>query len=338
MYLLSSNSYAQISLEKYDYSNLQNWQSDNHHEALSAFLNSCTTKIKLGKYEGIFGTKDDWLEACKNASTTKNAEQFFSDNFAPYLVKSGADDKGLFTGYYIPTIKGSFRKNEQFQYPLYKYPAKLPSIPSRKEISEGRLDAQDLELLYLQSPIERFFLHIQGSGNVILEDGSMIKVGFAGKNGLPYTSIGKILLQKGYISKDNSSADAIAQWLKNNPKQMQEIFNHNESYIFFKILTGNNIVGGQGVALTAQRSLAIDNNLIPYSVPIWLETEIPSPTGSNLTFNRLMVSQDTGSAIKGSVRGDIFFGSGDEAKYLAGNMKSQGKYYMLLPKKRHAQE
>ena len=188
-------------------------------------------------------------------------------------------------------------------------------------------------MLYVNDPVKAFFLHIQGSGRVQLEDGRVIRVGYAAQNGQPYFAIGRHLIEQGEISKENMSAQAIKDWLYSHPTQAKTLMEKNPSYIFFRQIDGEGPIGGQGVALTPERSLAVDKRFIPYGLPIWLETTYPqTPISSPAPFRKLLIAQDTGGAIRGPVRGDVFFGYGNKAEKLAEYMKNTGHYTLLLPR------
>ncbi|MBC8157716.1 MAG: MltA domain-containing protein, partial [Alphaproteobacteria bacterium] len=203
---------------------------------------------------------------------------------------------------------------------------------SRGEIVGGALQNKGLELMWVDDPVDAFFLHIQGSGRVAMTDGRVVRIGYAGDNGHKYVSIGRELIARGTIPREKLSMQSIRAWITNNPVRGDNLMAQNPRYIFFRELPGKEgPIGAEGVALTPERSLAIDKKFVPLGVPLWLTTI--DPLNPNKAFNRLMVTQDTGSAIVGAVRGDIFFGFGDEAARRAGNMKAKGRYYLLLPKK-----
>jgi membrane-bound lytic murein transglycosylase A len=193
------------------------------------------------------------------------------------------------------------------------------------------LKGQQLELLWVDSAIDAFFLHVQGSGRVVFEDGSVVRVGYAGRNGRRYTPIGRELVAKGIIPQKKVSLQSIRQWLAENPIAGRQLMEKNQSYIFFRLMEGDGPIGAQGVQLTPGRSLAVDRKYIPLGVPVWLNTSEPGKSRKPL--RRLVMTQDTGSAIRGPVRGDLFFGFGNEAGLRAGHMREIGTYYLLLPKK-----
>ncbi|MGY8996612.1 MAG: murein transglycosylase A, partial [Alphaproteobacteria bacterium] len=200
-------------------------------------------------------------------------------------------------------------------------------LPDRAEIDDGALADQGLELLWVDDPIAAFFLHIQGSGRVVLPDGSEVRVGYAGQNGHVYYAIGRELVALEELTREEVSLQSIRAWLHENPDRTFDIMATNPSYIFFDQVDGEGPIGAQGVPLTPGRSLAVDRAFYALGVPVWLATKLPD----DQPWRRLMVTQDTGGAIKGPVRGDIFFGGGDWAEWNAGHMKGQGAIWVLLP-------
>ena len=205
----------------------------------------------------------------------------------------------------------------------------------RAAIDAGALAGRELELLWVDDPVDRFFLEIQGSGQVRLPDGETVRVGYADQNGRPYRAIGKDLIESGAIPREQMSMQAIRAWLEANPKQAPAMMAKNPSYVFFTELTelaaASGPLGAQGVPLTPGRSLAVDRKFLPLGAPIWVDTVAPEPRG-RAPVARLLVAQDTGGAIRGPVRGDVFWGAGPQAEHLAGHMKSPGRLFILLPR------
>ncbi|MDD2840028.1 MAG: MltA domain-containing protein [Rickettsiales bacterium] len=333
-----------FSLKKIEFSDLDNWQKDDVLLALKAFLKSCNQMGKIDKEkvlsEELYNIKvKDLRNVCDIATivagtSVEDARTFFESWFTPYIIVDKEDGKkGLFTGYYEITIKASRTSDDNYKYPIYKRPDDLTNLPyySRKEIEEGVLSGKNLELFYTDSKVDLAFLQIQGSGILQLNDGTTTKAVFNGRNNRDYTSIGNILIRKKYMRKKDVNATSIKEWFKNNPSKIDEVLNENESYIFFKERSDDYVRGAHGSILTPFRSIAIDYRLLPYGFPFWIETEIED-NGKKANFERLVISQDTGSAIKGSVRADIFFGNDSKAEELASNMNFNGKYYILLPK------
>lgn len=330
---VTSYAYAEgrsVDLTPVSYDALSLWKADDHEQALESFRRSCQrfSSQRMENYP-LFGDVDVWRYVCKRADRWNgNARSFFEQHFQPFHVNLGQE--GLFTGYVESGVHGSMHKTDRYRYPLYRYPGDMMSkqdIPDRKAIDAGALEGKGLEILYIDDPVDVFFLHIQGSGQVVLDNGEVVRVGFAGKNAFSYRSIGKYLIDKGIFTREEMSAPLLVEWLRSHPDDAMEVMQHNPSYIFFQISKGEGPIGGQGVALTPERSLAIDTHYFPYGVPLWLETNMPD----GQDYHRLMISQDTGSAIKGAVRGDIFFGYGQRADAIAGHMKQEGRYMVLLP-------
>ncbi len=307
------------------------------------------------------GTVADWQAVCAAAGLVADgndeaARGYFERSFVPYLVRWDGDAAGLFTGYYEPELRGAWVRSDRFGVPIYGPPADLVVVdlgrfdaalkgrrivgrvndgslapyPARAEIETGVLAGRGLELLFVDDPIDAFFLHIQGSGRVIMDDGSAVRLGFAARNGRPYFAIGRELVRRGVLARDEVSMQSIRAWLQAHPAEASAVMALNESFIFFRLVDGEAPLGAQGVALTPGRSLAVDPEIIPLGLPLWLDTI--DPLDPERPLRRLVVAQDTGSAIKGAVRGDLFFGSGENAALRAGAMNRPGRYYVFLPK------
>lgn len=333
-----------LKLSQVEFTNLDNWENDDHKKALLSFLHSCNKFSKSAPSRLIGGqigniTAEDFRDVCEIAEvvktmSNKQAQNFFENWFRPFEVSTRfGNSTGLFTGYYEATLNGSKIKSEKYRYPLYARPKDLNSEAylSRADIESGALKEKNLELLYVDDKVDLFFMHIQGSGRVKLENGAEIRVGFAGRNNQPFTAISNPMADRGYLKRENLNASTVRQWLKNNPDKADEVMNINAAFTFFKISDGEYVVGGQGVPLTPERSLAVDSEIMPYGFPIWVATNSRKKDGSKDKYSHLFVTQDTGSAIKGTVRGDVFFGNGHDAEEKAFYMASQGKYYLLLP-------
>ena len=333
--------------------------------ALPALRASCARLRRAGDDRqvgphGLAGQVVDWRQPCAAlaglpAADDQAVRKVLEAEFRPFVVSTGRQEEGLFTGYYEAALKGSLTRQPGYSAPLYGWPkdavtvrlkdfradlprqslvgrvidGRLRPYYARKEIDEGALADQNLEMLWVTDPVDSFFLHIQGSGQVKLPDGSTIRVGYAGSNGQPFYAIGRALIDEGYVSRANASMQAIRAWLRANPEKAAELMQRNRRFIFFRKIDGPGPIGAQGVALTPARSLAVDPDYIPLGAPLWLATSWP---GSDKPLRRLMVAQDTGSAIKGKVRGDFFWGSGEAALAQAGGMKQKGRYWLLLPK------
>ena len=285
------------------------------------------------------------------------ARNFFEAQFLPFRVQQAdGSSSGLITGYYVPDLKGSRTRSERYRWPLYGVPDDLLVIDlrsvypelgdyrlrgrlegrrvvpyySRAEIDAGKLP-EGKELFWVEDPVELFFLQIQGSGRIELEDGTQVMVNYADQNGYPYRSIGKLLLDRGAMTRDQMSMQNIQAWARKNPDQVGALLAENPSYVFFRELPADvtRPFGALGVQLTAERSLAVDPHAIPLGAPVFLSTTWP---GGDTPLNRLLVAQDTGGAIKGRVRADFYWGIGDEAGALAGRMKQPGRLWVLLPR------
>ena len=346
------------------FSSLNGWNKDNKTASFAAFRRSCRVMLKARWRKTIYGgTKSDWRKPCTAALKSKSqisaeaARRFFEKYFSPIEIRSSSS---MFTGYFEPELKGSRKRSKKNPVTIYRKPkdlvrlskskAKKLGMPfgrktssgikpyyTRKQIEQGALKGRGLELLWLDDWADAFFLHVQGSGRVRLDTGEVVRIGYAAKNGRPYTAIGKVLIDWNELERKKVTMQSIRAWLLLNPDRAHKLFQKNQSFIFFREVKVRDASlgppGAQGVELAPGRSLAVDGKYHLYGTPMWLETKVPSgPNGKLKTFNKLMVAQDTGSAIKGKVRGDIFFGSGGKAGELAGPMQSPGRMVVLLPK------
>ncbi|MCE2560090.1 MAG: murein transglycosylase A [Acidobacteria bacterium] len=267
---------------------------------------------------------------------------------------------GLFTGYFEPLLRGSRRRSERYSVPLYTQPSDLVMVDlgrfrddlrgrrvggrvrgrslepydDREAIASGSLAGRGLELVWVDDAIDAFFLHIQGSGRVELDDGTMFRVGYAAQNGHPYHAIGRTLVDWGELTLDEVSLQSIDAWLRAHPDRAGEVMATNDSYVFFRQIRGEGPIGAQGVALTPERSLAVDRQHVPLGVPVWLDAMTPAadPEAPDERRQWLLVAQDTGGAIRGSVRGDVFWGAGERARAIAGRMAHRGRYWVLAPR------
>ena len=267
---------------------------------------------------------------------------------------------GLFTGYFEPLLHGSRRRSERYGVPLYTQPSDLVMVDlgrfrddlrgrrvagrvrgrslepydDREAIVAGSLAGRGLELIWVDDAIDAFFLHIQGSGRVELDDGSIFRVGYAAQNGHPYHAIGRTLVDWGELTLDEVSLQSIDAWLRANADRAGEVMATNDSYVFFRQIRGEGPIGAQGVPLTPERSLAVDRQHVPLGVPVWLDAMTPAAAAEAPDERRqwLLVAQDTGGAIRGSVRGDVFWGAGERARAIAGRMAHRGRYWVLVPR------
>lgn len=356
-----------LSLSAGSFSDLSGWSDDRASGALAALLLSCQkiTGQEPGKLLGVAGSAGDWIQICAAGGGVEPGDDaasraFFERWFTPFAASDRGDTRGLFTGYYEPLLEGSPVPGPRYTEALLRRPQSLVDVdlgkfaddlagrriagrvveggllpfPTRAEIAAGALDAEDLALVWVSDPIDAFFLHIQGSGRVELDGGGVMRVGYAGQNGHAYFAIGRELIARGVLAPEDVSLQSIRAWLRANPSEAEAVMNLNRSYVFFRELEGPGPVGAQGVSLTPERSLAVDRKFVPLGVPVWLETTKPAvvPDGRAEPWNHLVIAQDTGGAIRGPVRGDVFWGHGAEAEEVAGRMKSSGRYWLLLPK------
>ncbi len=316
-----------------EFSQLDGWAGDDHAAALATYVISCD-KIEAKAADAPMGGSASmglagaWQEICSIARGTRpqDARIFFETWFRPWLASASGQPDGLFTGYYEPQLHGSLTPDATYRYPLYAVPQE-ENLPDRAAIDAGALAGKGLELVWVDSAVDSFFLHIQGSGRVTLDDGSELRIGYAGKNGHEYFAIRHELVDRGALKPEEITAQSIRAWLNDHPDEAFAVMATNPSYTFFRILEGPGPVGAQGVPLTPGRSLAIDRAHLALGVPVWLETTLVDGT----PWERLMITQDTGGAIKGPVRGDIFFGHGPEAEWHAGQMQHVGRTWLLLP-------
>lgn len=357
----------QTPFEHVGFDNIPGWKNDSQEEAFQSFQVSCETIVKFPDDRSFksFGEARDWKNVCRKALeqtslTNDEARSFFEKNFDVIYYKNEPD--GLFTGYYAPLYKGSRIKGDKYNAPLYTIPGDLQAInlgdfdqslsgrsiigevkdgkfvpyKDRKAIDQGALEGQNIELVWLEKLEETFFLQIQGSGFIELDDGEILHLGYAQRNGRPYRAIGQFLIQSGDIEREDMSLQAILEWMEQNPEKSKELMWKNPSYVFFQERDNDKPVGSLGVGLTPGRSLAVDREYIPLGMPLWLETyeeEIGTETETyRPNLKRLVIAQDTGGAIKGKIRGDVYWGIGQEAELKAGPMKDKGKYYMFVPK------
>jgi membrane-bound lytic murein transglycosylase A len=348
------------------FNDLPGWKSDKVMKAKPALLASCARILQRSPEddmgaEGMAGKAADWHPFCRDliAQPARDELAFRSllDNYLqPFALSDNGEAEGLFTGYYEAELRGSRTRQGAYQTPLYKRPPELVTVDlgkfrpdwkgqrtagevvegrlvpyaDRAAISAGKLAGRKLELLWLDNSVDAFFVQVQGSGRVKLPDGKETRLGFDAQNGHPYTAIGREMIADGLLKRDEVSMQIIRKWLETHPDKAEAMMSRNRSYVFFRELPMNaGPVGAEGTLLTPERSLAVDNRYIAYGVPVWLDTV--QPVGG-APLQRLMVAQDTGGAIVGVVRGDVFWGHGAAAEKSAGQMKSRGRFFMLLPK------
>ncbi|HVW64699.1 MAG TPA: murein transglycosylase A [Nitrosospira sp.] len=341
-----------IVLKPSDWSALTGWADDDIVPAWDAFLKSC----------GVLKNQLLWQETCAQADAMPGENiaalrQFFESRFIPHQVLNpDGSGEGLITGYYEPLLRGSRKQSGKYRYPLYTTPDELLVIDlgtvypelknmrlrgrlegrkvvpyySRKEIESEPARLQGKELFWVDDVVDLFFLQVQGSGRLKLENGETVKVGYADQNGHPYRSIGRLLVERGELSVEEASMQGIRAWGQRNPAKLAGLLRENASFVFFRELPPgvSGPLGSLGVPLTAGRSLAVDTRVIPKGAPVFLSTTWPA---TDKQLSRLMVAQDTGGAIKGNVRADFFWGFGAEAGDQAGKMRQQGRLWVLMP-------
>ncbi|MCC6887127.1 MAG: murein transglycosylase A [Hyphomicrobiales bacterium] len=354
-------------LEPSDWAAIDGWGDDDHAAAFATFQASCRTLRRSAKDSRLIHRA--LREVCRRAAGTRGldrdagkARAFFEQNFRPVRIARLGESSGLLTGYYEPIVEGSRFPSPEFPAPLYRRPSDLlvngkppPRRPlpnranigrfnahneiepyfDRAAIENGALDGRRLEIAWIKDFFEAMSIQIQGSARVRLEDGTVVRLNYDAHNGHPYSAVGRILIERGAVPREEMSMDRIRQWMAKNPEQAKELRGANKSFVFFRV-TGLNTdvepVGAQGVPLTPGRSIAVDRIHV-YGTPFFIEAELPieAPRSAD-RFRRLMVSQDTGSAIIGPARADLYFGAGRDAGRIAGRIRQQGRFVMLLPR------
>lgn len=358
-----------LQLNPVSFEDLPGWREDDLRGFDRALQKSCAAIQKMPPSKPVPGAKmagqaGDWAAVCSalaglSGSPLKAAiEQWF----IPHTVSMQGRTSGTFTGYYEPLLSGSLTKSAAYPVPLYTRPDTLVDVDlgqfrsdlkgrriagrisgkrlvpfeSRKAIGDGALAAEGKPLLWVSDPVDAFFLHIQGSGRVALPDGRLVSVGYAGQNGHPYFPVGRLLIREGHATAQEMSLQFIKGWLKAHPDEQDRVLNANPSYIFFRNLGEvDGPYGSAGVTLTPGRSIAVDRKHLAMHLPIYLVTDHPDPVDpvvGRLPLRRLMMAQDTGGAITGEIRGDVFWGPGADAEVIAGHMNSMGSYFVLLPR------
>lgn len=336
------------------WSELPGWEQDRLTETLPALNKSCN---KLGQ------SSIQWQSLCQAFNLIDSADeaavrQFYQHWFVPHRLHDHDFRKnGLITGYYEPLLQGSYSKDNRYRFPLYSRPDDLLTIKldqlypelkgkrlrgrvvgnkvvpyhSRSDLDKDQLVLKGNELLWVDNLTDVFFLHIQGSGRIQLPDGSIVKVGYADQNGHPYRSIGAELIRLEELTREQVNMFSIREWIRSNNDKAEKLLHSNPSYVFFVLRedSGTGPIGAMKQPLTAERSVAVDASIIPLGSPVWLSTTLPD---SDKNYQRLMFAQDTGGAINGALRADVFWGTGKRAEYLAGMMKQPGKLFVLLPK------
>lgn len=338
---------------------LSGWTNDDQAAAFDAYLKSCRAILNgtkaMRKARPVYG---GLYTACENATAlaaggpvdTAAARKFFEDNFRPVRIKppehtygyyTGAD--GFYTGYYEPEVMGSRVKTEEYSVPLYGVPAKVAGKKSthfaqydRVDIEKGALDGKGLEICWVKNPVDAFFAQIQGSTRVKLDDGELLRLNYIASNGKPYTPVGRVLIDRGIFTPEEMSMDKIRDFMEANPEEGKALREKNRSFVFFsktKLQPQDECLGAQGIALTPGRSIAVDPGVHVYGTPVWIDAKLPLKSAApEDSFQRLMVAQDTGSAIRGPARADIYFGRGPDIPSIAGRIKQFGQFVMLMPR------
>jgi membrane-bound lytic murein transglycosylase A len=341
-----------------EFAALPGWHADRHAEALPALRRSCAVFARMPDDKPVgpaglaapAGRVADWRPACRALAEIHTddatARAYFERWFQPVRVSAGAAADGLFTAYYEPELRGARKRQGRYTVPLYAKPADLvvradnsvgrraggrfEPYPARAEIDAGTVKPAPPVLLWLDDPVDAYVLHVQGSGRIRLAEGGVTNVGVAATNGRPYVSIGRLLVERGQLTVEGASMQSIRAWLRANPASGRALINENPRYVFFRETGAAGAVGSLGVPLTPGRSLAVDPAFVPMGAPVWLDTSWPGRPDRPL--QRMMVAQDTGGAIKGAVRGDVFWGVGETALAEAGRMHQPGRYYVLVPR------
>jgi len=303
-----------------DFASLDGWARDDHAAALAVFRNTCQDMAD-----------PDWASLCALASDDPEPRAFFELFFRPVLIEDGAEP--LFTGYFEPELDGALRRSGRYRYPVYAMPREArvlrPWLTRREILETDVMRGRGLEIAWVDDPVELFFLQIQGSGRIRLPNGEYIRVGYSGANGHNYRSIGAELVRRGVYSPHQVSAQVIKNWVKRNPIDGKELLYHNNSYVFFRevsqVPADRGPLGAMNRSITTMRSVAVDPSFVPLGAPVWVEKDGNDP------LRRLMIAQDTGSAIKGAQRADVFFGTGDAAGRKAGRLRDPGRMMVLMP-------
>jgi membrane-bound lytic murein transglycosylase A len=349
--------------EPLNWNALDGWDADDHAAAFATFLASCRPIMRATATNDTRPLRSALEAVCRRALRARRADpkRFFESNFRPVRIAKLGDSAGFLTGYYEPIVDGSRFPTGHFTVPLYRRPRDLiapdaapgASFPSRGravrvtsdgeqvpyfdrgEIEDGALDGRRLEICWIKDPIESMVIQIQGSARVRLEDGTMLRVNYDAHNGYPYTAVGRILIERKLVPREEMSMGRIREWMQANAGEAKEIRRMNRSFVFFRIVSLSNereAIGGQGIPLTPGRSMAVDRVLHVYGTPFFIEADLQVGDSQINSFRRTMIAQDTGSAIVGPARGDLFFGAGSDAGRIAGRIRNRGRFAMLVPR------
>lgn len=360
-----------ITYQAATFADLPGWKTDDHLAAWKAFLASCrhiSEAVRSGGRSGPAPFPPGLLEVCDlalasvsdgNPQSRAGARTFFETHFTPHVVAHDGP-AGLLTGYYEPLLKGSRTPDATHTVPIYRRPPDLVNMVAesergaksadfthmrrtddglvphltRAEIEQGGLAGQGLEFMYFRDPVDVFFMHVQGSGRVELKDGEKVRITYDGKNGYPYTSVGRVLIDQGEIAPENVTLKSLKAWLRADRRRGMTAMWHNKSFVFFRELEGAEAqaaMGSMHIPLQPGRSLAVDTAFHALGLPVFVSSPTLDTVAKSGGFNRLMIAHDVGSAIKGPERGDLYYGSGDAAGRLAGSTKHPGSFFVLLP-------
>jgi membrane-bound lytic murein transglycosylase A len=334
-------------LSKSSFTEIINWERDKHAAAMDAFVKSCDKFLSqdpekpVSSLTSMGGSVIDWQVPCMEATaqekyTDAQAKAFFEKWFVPYkITDEDMNTKGTLTGYFEIELTGSKKQNGKYQYPIYLRPPELNDLKGSSEIqhasiNDGVLSGRNLEVAWVDNRARLYFMHIQGSGVVKLKEGGEMRLGFDGHNGYRFQGISQALRDE---NAKLDSANSMMDWLHANPERCKRVIESDPSYVFFRKVDSKSAIGGQGVPLKTERSLAVDCGLYPYGMPIWVDADLPQTKAYNSgKYSRLFIAQDTGGAIRGPARGDIFFGRGKKAEVVAGGFKTKGSFFALFPK------
>jgi membrane-bound lytic murein transglycosylase A len=351
-----------------NWADITGWPEDDHLAAFQAFRASCVPIVAQTrppsdmKALGVSLREPCRIAKASSISTGEKAREFFEQHFLPLRIAKLGDNEGFVTGYYEPVVDGSRTQTDVYNVPVYRRPSnlfvrgvkqggempnkgqvfrkigrrKLVPYYDRGEIEDGAIAGRGLEICWLKDQTDLLFMQIQGSARIRFEDGSMMRINYDAHNGYPYTAVGRVLIERNIIPKDQMSMQRIRQWMDENPDGAKELRRQNKSYVFFRevrLSDKDEAVGAQGVHLTPGRSIAVDKSLHVYGTPFFIEGNLPLESEQSKTpFRRLMVAQDTGSAIVGPARADIYFGAGAEAGRVSGRLRHGMQFIILVPK------
>ncbi len=348
------------------FSDLLGWEVDNHRAAFEAFLTSAKRMVEIPYKTRQLQVRGSALQRAARVAldldspSANQARKFFEAEFTPKQIITNDQEDGFLTGFFEPVVSASLNPSKEYPIPLYQRPKELIDIDDasrpvsmdpyfrfgkrgekgveeyydRPAIQSGALEGKNLELVWLRNKVDAFFIHVQGAAKLVLENGEFMRITYAAKSGHPYTSVAKVLCQQTSTAPELMTADRLADWMHKNPDQLDALLAHNQSFIFFKEVIGLNQdegpIAAAKVPLTANRSLAVDRKIHTFGSPIWVSTMQALPE-QKLPLARLMIAHDTGSAIVGASRGDIFTGTGDAAGLIAGRIRHQAKMTILVP-------